>query len=458
MKKESKPQVSGIKIKHTAQICLIICVVLLVLTYSGISHVIKNYNNLIENSNNCVEGQKCAISLERSSDYLTDEVRMFVVTREVRHMDNYFGEIASKNRENMVEKLGEIYGKADADAANQLKKALQESNDLEKQEIRAMRLVSMNLGLESGDMPREVSQWQLTAKEKAMTKAEREKKSFDLVYGKEYLESKHTIEKEVQETLSLLENKMQTRQRENGDMLRKTLIQQRFLTFMMMFLVCAILFLVAVLIVHPLAEHIRSIEDNKPWRDIGGYEIRYLADIYNRLYAKNKMYREELIYKAEHDALTGICNREVFQQRQNLLKDKDVDIALLLVDIDEFKHVNDSRGHEVGDEALRRVAGVLRGVSLEERYCVARIGGDEFALILMQVTEDSFPQIDEEIEKLNEMFKNGDAILPPLSVSAGVAFSHNGFTSDLFHKADRALYYTKHHGRRGCSLYNENME
>lgn len=458
MKKEQDSRIGRIKIKNIAQICMGICIILLVLIFFGIAHVMENYNNLIESSNKCVEGQKRAISLERSSDYLTDEVRMFVVNQDIQHMNNYFLEIDSKNREKMVRELEAIYGNTDEEAVEQLKKALHESNELEKQEVHAMKLIVADMELAQESLPVPVAEWKLTKKEKSMSKLERRQKSYRLVYSREYMKSKQLIEGEVEYTLSLLESKMQLRQKENGSGLKKTLIRLQCSTFLMMVLVCAILILIIVLIVYPVTEHVRSIRSNKPWKDIGGYEIRYLADIYNKLYSKNKMYREELKYKAEHDTLTGICNREVFQQRQDILKNKEVDIALLLVDIDEFKQVNDSRGHAVGDEALRRVAAELRDISIDERYCVARIGGDEFAIILLQMTIDDFPKIDAEIRKLNELLKDGDELLPPMSVSAGVAFSHKGYTEDLFHKADRALYHTKHNGRRGCSLYNEYME
>ncbi|MDO5145699.1 MAG: GGDEF domain-containing protein [Eubacteriales bacterium] len=458
MEKGRKQGAGGIKIKNVAWAGMSVCIVLMLVTYLGISRVKDSYEHLMDSSSCCVEGYRCAVSLERSSDYLTEEVRMFVLTMEAQHMWNYFEEVDSQNREKTVKRLGEICAEEDGEAVSQLRAALEESKELEEREVHAMKLICTNLGMEEERLPASVAEWELTEEERDMTKKKREEESYRLVYGKGYLSSKHTIKRNTEKTLILLADKMESRQKISGDDLKKTLAVQKIYTFLMMLLVCIVIGLVGILVVYPVTEHVRSIEENQPWKNIGGYEIRCLASVYNQLYARNNMYREELKYKAEHDTLTGICNREVFQERKNALMGKDVGVALLLVDIDEFKHVNDSMGHDVGDEVLRRVAQSLKKMNIEERYCVARIGGDEFALILRGVTTEDFSWIASEIDRLNEQYKDGDEVLPPISISGGIAFSESGYVDTLFHQADKALYYTKHNGRRGCTLYDPTME
>lgn len=457
MERDYSTKIHGVKIKNIARVCISICAVLLIVTYIGIFQVDKSYQGLVQTTNNCVEGQKCAVSLEHSSDYLTDEVRMYVMGLDAEHMYLYFEEIDSKNREMMVQRLEEIYGETDAEAVKQLKEALRESKALEELEVHAMCLTSYRLNLNKSDLPGAVADWEMTQEELEMTDKELRDAAYELVYGSEYLESKTRIKRSTADTFDILTENMEGRQKESGEKLEKTLAAQRVYTFLMIVLVGVVFWLIGILIVYPVTEHVRSIQSNKPWKDIGGYEMRYLANIYNRLYAKNEIYREELQYKAEHDALTGICNREVFEQRKERLRGRDVSIALMLVDVDEFKSVNDSLGHEVGDEALCRIANILKDIGMGDRYCVARIGGDEFAIILINTTETDFPRIQAEVDRINNEICRGDEKLPPLSVSAGIAFSRNGYTNELFHQADQALYHTKQNGRRGCSQYDRCM-
>lgn len=450
-----KDHVGGIRIKSLAHVCIVICGVLFAITYMSISRVDESYHHVIESSNDCIEGQECAVNLERKSDYLTDEVRLFVISQDTDHLYEYFKEVDSKNREHMVERLAQICGEEDSDAVEQLSKALQESHALEDSEIHAMKLIAFNLQLAESVLPAPVAEWKLTQEELAMTVEERRLIAYDLVYGEEYLKRKYRIEQSTDKTFKLLTEVMVTRQKESGRALERTLLEQRICTFFMMLLVVSVFGLVGVLLVYPVTQHVRSIQSNKPWKSIGGHEIRYLADIYNHLYAKNAMYREELQYKAEHDALTGICNREIFEQKKDLLRGRDIHIALLLLDIDEFKNVNDSLGHDVGDEALCRVASFLKKAEENENVFAARIGGDEFAVILTEATKEHYPKIQQEIDHLNEILQEGEGGIPSLSVSVGVAFSEKGYSTELFHQADMALYFTKKHGRQGCSSYDE---
>ena len=457
MEKDYPRKIHGIKIKSIASICMVICIILLAVTYRGIFHVDKSYRELAETAKKCAEGQKCAVSMEHSSDYLTDEVRLFAMGKDKEHMYHYFEEIDSNNRENVVQKLEEICGETDPDAVQRLKEALKESNELEELEIHAMRLMSFGMKLDESELPKPVAEWKMTQQELAMTERELELACYDLVFGSEYLKSKTKIKRNTADAFELLIQKMEKRQEESGTQLEKMLTEQRVYTFLMIVLIGVVFWLIGILLIYPMSDHIRSIQANRPWKDVGGYEMRYLADVYNRLYTKNELYQEELQYKVEHDALTGICNREAFEQKKDLLREKNISIALLLVDVDEFKNVNDSMGHETGDEALCRIADVLKQVEAENSYCVARIGGDEFAIILMNTTEEDFPKIQADVDHINNEICKGNDGLPPLSISVGAAFSDKGYSNNMFHEADMALYHTKQSGRKGCSRYQENM-
>ena len=111
----------------------------------------------------------------------------------------------------------------------------------------------------------------------------------------------------------------------------------------------------------------------------------------------------------------------------------------------------------MGDQVLKWVAKLLEESFRATDY-PARIGGDEFAVIMANVYEDQRFIIEAKIANINETLQNPSKGMPKVSLSVGGAFSKDGFTDDLYHKADLALYDVKEHGRCGCRFYDENQE
>lgn len=457
MRQEANTPVNGIKIRGIARICIAACILLMVVIYIGIARVDSRYRYLTAATRDCLEGQRCAVSLERSSDYLTNQVRLFVAGQDVRNMNLYFEEVEGKNRENMVARLEALYGNTDPDTVIQLEQALKESQGLEMMERHAMRLVCYAMELSREQLPEEIAEWQLTEEEKSMSKEELINLAYDLVYGTGYLLEKQQIKANTQSTLDLLTGKMEERQVASGYALKKAFAEQKVFIFSIMALICLVFWIILALIVYPVGEHVRSIQSDQKWKILGAYELRYLAFIYNRLYDKNESYRKELEYKANHDALTGIYNRAAFEKKRYELSGRSLDVALILADVDAFKAINDTKGHEVGDETLKKVAGLLGSLELENKHCIARIGGDEFAVVLYGVKKEGYPLIEKEVGRINQILKAGDEVVPPVTISAGVSFSPNGYSTELFRQADQALYNTKKYQDRDCCMYGEDV-
>ena len=129
-------------------------------------------------------------------------------------------------------------------------------------------------------------------------------------------------------------------------------------------------------------------------------------------------------------------------------------LAFLIIDVDKFKLINDCYGHEIGDQILKKVAKHLSDTFRAQDY-VARIGGDEFAVIMTNSTRELQPVIQNKVESMNQFLKKPDDGLPPISLSIGIAFSDKGFPEELYRQADRALYQVKENGRCGCHFYDE---
>lgn len=173
------------------------------------------------------------------------------------------------------------------------------------------------------------------------------------------------------------------------------------------------------------------------------------------LYVARDITEERLLKdQAEHDSMTGVLNRRGFDQiLESMEKDKK-EFALILADVDNFKSVNDTYGHEVGDVILKRVSKLL-AESFRSIDHVCRIGGDEFAVIMLNVTGNLGYKIEDKIGEINRQLAICDENVPAVSLSAGAAFMDRENPGEsLFKDADRALYYVKEHGRRGCHIYS----
>jgi diguanylate cyclase (GGDEF)-like protein len=158
---------------------------------------------------------------------------------------------------------------------------------------------------------------------------------------------------------------------------------------------------------------------------------------------------ETLRRVASTDGLTGLANRAAFQQKMNAL-DEQVGADLLIIDLDDLKVVNDTAGHDAGDavivEAGRRLQRVLRGKGL-----IARLGGDELAVLLVGAERVLLPELLREVDNSGkEKLAHGSHMLS-LRVSGGLASWNGGSGSPerLYKEADLALYRAKAEGR-GC--------
>ncbi|GEM_PF-721539 len=176
--------------------------------------------------------------------------------------------------------------------------------------------------------------------------------------------------------------------------------------------------------------------------------IRYvsiLTDI-----SMQKAYEQQLFDNAHHDALTQLPNRLYFYQKfdQMLLraqytKEK---FALFFIDLNKFKEINDTMGHEIGDVLLKSVASSLK-ISVRAEDFVARLGGDEFVVIIQSIADNEeaitiAKHIMNETEKV--LLVQEHTVTPSLSIGIAIYPDHGTERSVLLRCADEAMYYAKH--------------
>ena len=162
---------------------------------------------------------------------------------------------------------------------------------------------------------------------------------------------------------------------------------------------------------------------------------------------------------AHHDALTGLPNRMSFMERLGqqieLARVSGKQLALLFVDLDHFKRVNDSLGHLVGDALLRTVAARI-SASLRAGDVVARFGGDEFIVLLTDAARDDVAEVAHKLLRAIEVPFDAEGRAISVTPSVGIAmFPHDGGTpTELIKNADTAMYSAKSRGRANCQFFD----
>jgi diguanylate cyclase (GGDEF)-like protein/PAS domain S-box-containing protein len=172
---------------------------------------------------------------------------------------------------------------------------------------------------------------------------------------------------------------------------------------------------------------------------------------------ERKRLEEKLFHQANYDALTGLPNRAFFyaqlKQAMARCQRNAQRLALMYLDIDQFKQINDTHGHDIGDQVIRQFAQRIRS-AVRESDLLARVGGDEFVLLIENFGQAS--DLTAVADKLLEQMRSPmvlDAVTLYVSTSVGIACARKGMNSDeLVRESDHAMYQAKRSGRNQYQL------
>lgn len=452
MEKERGGNIKGIKIRTLNYAMIIAAAVLYaILVYATVQASVK-YKRLIEATEDYILCEKDAVLVREGSDFLTEQVRLYVVTMEPEYMEAYFTEKnVTRRRERALEELRGY--DTSQETYDYLQKALDNSNKLMEKEIYAMKLIAVSQGYDEASLPEEVNSVVLLGDDRDLSPEEMVDKAQNMVFDYGYRNAKELIMSNTDYFLDSIIKWTRNKQSESAMFLQNIMSRQRQCVAILFVLNAANFILVVLLIIKPLQVYIDCIKEEKRLEITGAYEFKYLALTYNDIYEVNAANEVLLRHKAEHDPLTGVINRGAFEQMKEILKASADPLAFLIIDVDKFKLINDNYGHETGDQILKKVAKHLADTFRSQDY-VARIGGDEFAVIMTNCTRELRPVIQNKVDAMNRFLQNPADGLPPISLSIGIAFSDKGFPKELYSQADRALYQVKENGRCGCRFYN----
>lgn len=444
-----KRKIRILKVSNASFITTIVLTILFfILAVSGS----REFYILKKSTDKYIVCEEAAKHLQDGSDYLTEQVRLYVMTGDEKYMNLYLKEAnETKRREASLKELKKCFDKTAVFTS--LQNALNCSNQLMNTEYYAMRLVAEANGVSKKTWPQELKKVSIIDQDEALTASEKKDKAQKLVCGKTYQDRRDEITNEVTRCMQGLIKKTKNSQGRATTIFSDMYIKLQISTAVLVVLMLAMCILIRKLVVGPLISYNDSIKRGEIFPVIGAAELQNLAETYNHVYKENQETQKLIRHQAEHDAMTDLLNRGSFEKLLKIHEAGPSSYALLLIDVDTFKTVNDTYGHDMGDQILKKVSDLLKKTFRSIDY-VCRIGGDEFAIIMVEMTSDLEYTILDKISVINEKLSKGEDGLPAVSVSVGVAFSDRENPGDtIFKDADKALYDVKENGRCGCKIY-----
>ncbi len=454
-KKDSvqKKSVTGINIQ-LLNIFFIVITAIVFCFILVISNTVNNRFHAVEKAiDKFIICEQSSELIKESANYLTDQARLFVVTQKQEYVNAYLEQVyVTQGQKKALKALEEVCSEKDL-ALQRLKIAMEQGQSLINMELYAIRLAYKLK--DDRDIPEQIAKITIRNIDQNLPREKLQETAISNLFGEGYLIYKTRINENCRLTISAIEQQIKDELNMNADELGENLKRLRLLFFTLLLINVLLFIAFAYLIILPLEKFKTAIKNDERLNVIGSLECKHLAESYNEIYDIKAQNEKSLLKKAEYDALTGILNRRAFDQVCHASAEKRQQIALLLIDMDNFKFINDNYGHSGGDTALQELARILTDTFRTDDY-VCRIGGDEFAVILPHCATSASTIIKQKILSVNEKLVKIKDNIKPVSISVGVAFSDVGYNDNLFKRADKALYIVKEKGKRGCEIYEEN--
>ncbi|MCR4822845.1 MAG: GGDEF domain-containing protein [Treponema sp.] len=367
--------------------------------------------------------------IKSSANELTELARLFVVNLDERFALSYIDEIeGSKSIEQALDNLSKVCPDKEI-AIKRLDVAINQTKSITDMELYNMRLCYKIIGKDEADIPERIRFYKIRPSDNKLSLEDLKETAINNMFGDGYLIYKVRVNENCRLTVETISKEIKMELDRKSEILSQELDHLAIVTLILL-LTIGIKFIV-------------------------NRELINIKKSYDRIYEFNQKKTKTLIQNAEYDALTGIFNRRAYEEICKATQADRMSIAFLLIDMDNFKNINDSYGHTGGDKALKLLANLLKETFRFGDY-VARIGGDEFAAILTDFKDEGMPVVISKINSINRKLSQNTE-MNNLSISVGIALSKEGYSENLYKQADKALYSVKESTKKGCRIYDSSL-
>lgn len=442
----------GVSIRVVGIITTVVAIGLAFYAFALSGYIAETETDAAAEEAQYVECSNAVDDLQEASDYLTSQSRMYVSTGRRKYMDNYIAELTVSNRrERAVDVLRSNLAE-NKEAISQLEMALESSNGLAKSELAAMRLAADYY--EEDDLPEEVATVNIDLFRSTPDKESKLNAARGLVLTDNYDSAKKSIIDRVEASSAALIEQLNADIKESGSKMKTLLFQLRIVVALLLCVIMLFVLALFMYVLKPLSRYVERLSADEPLEPDGAYELHYLANAYNTIYEDNTKRIEQLRKYAEQDPLTGISNRGGYD---SFLATHTRNIALVLIDVDNFKDFNSVYGHDTGDAVLIKLAEALT-TAFRSTDFPCRIEGDRFAVIMTNMNTELRYAILNKVELVNSILADDSSNLPAVTISVGAAFSTEDMSDqDIYHAASVALTQAKEAQSNSIVFYGEGV-
>lgn len=282
-----------ISIQKLSAATVTVALLVMLLLLATIYNCTVEYHAMHENTEIYIQCEKDADQLKEASDYLTEQVRLFVMTCDLKYLQNYFEEAEDKKRrDRAVEDLAGCFG--ESDILEKLQKALASSRELMEREYYAMKLVVLAKGYGEESLPQTIRSVTLLKEDMALSPEDKQALAQTMVFDEVYEECKNEIYLDVENSLKSLVNATHNAQLKSSSRLSRRLKSLQIQLFLIVFLLVLFAFGTGRMILKPLRNYVKNMKSGEKLPQKGVAELSYVAETYNSIYEENREMLEVL--------------------------------------------------------------------------------------------------------------------------------------------------------------------